>query len=602
MKNIIIRKWLASLSAILLLFCIATCKKEPVVSVVSHQVNITGYIEKNPVQFSEFRKILELTGNAGFLQAYGNYTLFLPTNDGVKKYLTDMGKTSVEQVALLELKDIVRFHLLEDTVATTEFGDGKLTSLTMFGQYLITGASNVGGVTKITVNRQANIENSNIRLGNGYVHVIDNVLRPAKLTLSQMMEVNPNFSVFTQALKETGLYDTLNILPANNPDKARKFLTVLAETNQVLAAAGYSTYSSLKAKYNTGAADLKNHQNGLHAFMAYHILFDARYLADIASAQGHPTLSQPEVITAQLKNEQILINDVTFNGTYEPGFLLLRTGSDISASNGVLHTSASYTSSNAPATTGHFAITKREPFPVYWDVADFPESRALLSIFRRSGTFAFNKVTATSPSPIKGWDWGKVRFGATYRNDANTWVNGDYLNLVIGVSSRNDWMQLKTPLIVRGKYNVWVCYRRQNQSGTWPSRIGTKARILIDGEPLQKPFFFAEPPPLGSTAELETLGWKYYTSNGNPIAPFLKQTLNASGVTTNSPWVAKNLGVVEIKSTDVHSMVIEALQDSQNANNLDMIHFIPVDPNVSQILPRFKPDGTQDWTNYPGTH
>lgn len=600
MKNTIKNRWMLCFSAILLL-CAIACKKEPVVSQVSNQVNITGYIEKNPDQFSEFKKILELTGNAGYLQAYGNYTLFLPNNEGVTKYLTDMGKTSVDQVDLLELKDIVRFHLIEDTVSTTLFGDGKLTSLTMFGQYLVTGAINnsVGG-TKITVNRQANIVQPNIRLGNGYIHVIDNVLRPAKKTLAQLIEENPNLTYFTRALKETGLYDTLNYLPSAHPDKRKKFLTVIAETDQVIGA-HFPTYEVFKAKYNTGSSDLKSHLNGFHAFMAYHILFDARYFADIASAQGHPTLAEPEVIASKLTNQQILINDMTFNGTYEPGFLLARSTSDVTATNGVLHFSAPYSPANGAPTTGHFAIKKRDPFPVYWDVADFPESRALTAIFRRSGNADFHKPNTTAPSPINGWDWGKQRFGVTYRNDKNTWVFGDYLNLVIGVSSRNDWMTFKTPLIVRGKYNVWVCYRRQNQSGTWPARIGTRCRMLIDGEALPKPWSFAEPAPTGSTAELEALGWKYYTSNGNPSSPFLKQTYNASGSVTNSPWVSKNLGVVEIKTTDVHTMTIEALLDSQNANNLDMVHFIPVD-YVSQILPRFKVDGSEDWTNYPGTH
>jgi hypothetical protein len=167
-------------------------------------------------------------------------------------------------------------------------------------------------------------------------------------------------------------------------------------------------------------------------------------------------------------------------------------------------------------------------------------------------------------------------------------------------NSRQEFIQTQTPLVVRGKYNVWVCYRRQNQSGNWPARIGTQARIVVNGEVLPKPFYFAEPIPFGSSAELESLGWKYYTSSGDALNPFLKQTVTSGGV-WNSPWIAKNVGVVEIKSTDVHTLVIEALADSQNANNLDMIHLIPIDW-PSQILPRFMKDGSKDITNYSGTH
>lgn len=606
MKKTKLYNWTAALSVFLLLLTLVGCKKEPIVTLVSDQVNITSYLDKHPERFSEFRKILDITDTDGFLQAYGNYTLFLPTNEGIKKYLTDMGKTSVEQISVDELKNMVRFHLLEDTISTVHFGDSKLNSLTMLGQYLITGVNTSGGLTQISVNRQANLEASNIRLGNGYVHVIDNVLRQATLTVAQMVEANPNYSIFTQALKETGLYDTLNILPASNPIENQKFLTLLAESDQTLAAEGLGTYALLKAKYDKGdVTDPKDPRNGLHAYVAYHILYGAKYFADIASAQAQQTLAMPEIIQTSFVNDQILINDMTFNGTYEPGVLLTRTNSDNSAVNGVLHTTSGFTPPGVPATTGHFAIKKREPFPVYWDVADFPESRAMIGRFRTPGaaSFDFRKATKTSPSPLSGWDWGTTIYGPNYVNGGGSdeWVFRDYLNMPIGVSSRNDWMKARTPLIVRGTYNVWVCYRRLNQSGRWPNRIGTKARILIDGVALPKPFFFAEPPPPGNTAELAALGWKYYTSNGNAANPFQKQRIRTDGQTDNSPWVSKHLGVVEIKTTDTHEMLMEALQDSQNANNLDMIHFIPVKWE-SQILPRFMPDGTPDFTNYPGDH
>lgn len=595
-------KWAVFLSV--LLTFLWGCKKEAVVYETSSQVNITGYLDKHPEQFSEFRKILEITGTASFLQAYGSYTMFLPTNDGVKEYLKAVGKSNLEEVSVDDLKGIVKFHLLEDTLATNTFSDGKLRTLTMFGQYLITGASNTGGQTKITINRQANLVEGNVRVGNGLIHIIDNVLRPETLTLAQTIEANPDYSIFAQALKETKLYDTLNVMPEAQLDTNRRFHTILVESNQVLAAAGYPTYEALKAKYSN-SADLTSPTNGLNAYMAYHVLFGAKYIADIISNQAHSTLARPEIITAKLSNQEVLLNDMIFNGNYEPGFTLAREKSDRSAANGVIHLTAPFRPAGTAPTTGHFMIKERFPFPVYWDVASFEETVRHPN-FRRSGAaaFTFSKSSATAPSPIKGWWWPKTGDGVTYRNEGGGYVYNDYLNLFLGNTAgnaRQEFIEMKTPLIVKGTYAVWVCYRRLNQSGRWPSRIGTQARIVVDGDILATPFYFAEPPPAGSSAELESLGWKYYTSNGNPDNPFLKQTLAANGETSNSPWVAKRVGVVTIKSTDIHTLRIEALQDTQNANNLDMIQFIPID-YVSQILPRFLPDGTEDWTNYPGTH
>jgi uncharacterized surface protein with fasciclin (FAS1) repeats len=621
------RLLLPAFAVCLVIFVITACKKEPIISTTSSQVNITGYLEKNLEQFSEWKKILDLTGNSGFLQAYGNYTMFAPTNDGVKKYLSDMGKTSVDQIDLNELKSIVRFHLLDDTITSRSFGDGKLNTLTMLGQYLITGSSNAGtagSTTSIVINRQANVSLFNVRLGNGYLHVIDNVLRPAKLTVSQTVEANPDFTIFTKALKETGLYETLNILPASNPKPDQRFLTLIAESNQVLDAAGIKTYEALRDKYNSGNPNLKSAENGFYKYVAYHVLLEAKYQADLASAQGHNTLIFPEIVQTKFVNQQLLIDDVEFNGNYEPGLKLAIDKSDVSAINGVFHAAAphtyNYTYKNTAGqmvtakgtTSGHFAIKTRVPFAVYWDVADMPETRA--SGFFRNGTSAqppaFTKVSADSPSPVKGWNWPKSRDGFTYQNGAgggnaagNAWVFRDYLNLFLGNVAgnlRQEWIDMKTPLIVRGEYYVWICYRRRNQSGNWPASDGTTARVRIDGGNVSpKVFAFAEPIPFGDTKTLEGLGWKYYTSNGISANPFEKQTL--TGSIYGTPWIAKNLGLMNIATTGQHTLRMEAIRSSQNANNLDMIHFIPKNWQ-SQILPRFRPDGTEDYFDYPGTH
>lgn len=619
MKIIIKPEWISIhlIGILLLIVSLAGCKKEAIVAKTSDNVNITSYLDKYPDQFSEFRKILEITNTAGFLQAYGNYTMFLPTNDGVKAYLKDMGKNSVEEVNIDDLKNVVKFHLLEDTIASTSFGDGKLGAVTMYGQYLITGALNVAGKSTVTINRQANIEQANVRVGNGYIHVIDNVLRPEKFTLGKLLESMPDkYSIFTEALKQTGLFDSLNISPSANTDPTRKYLTVIAETNEVLAAAGFQKWEDLRDRYNSGNSDFKNAGNGFHAYMAYHILNDAKYLADLASGSpiAHKTLANPEIITSELKGGDIVLNELIFNFQFEPGIRLVRETSDRSAFNGVIHTTGLYTYTKtykdatdasvtvSGTTTGQFAIKPRVPFPVYWDVADIPEMRkSFASSFRTVGAppVSFDKVSVTAPSPIAGWDWGKQRFGVQYRNDSK-FVYKDYLNLTLGVNTRNDWMDFKTPLIVRGRYNIWICYERRRQSSTeWPNNVGTTMRVSIDGgEMTTIPLHFAEPAPAGSTAELEALGWKYYTSTGNAANPFTKQPQTGS---LGNLLLSKKIGALDITTTGTHTIRLTAVNGSQNTNNLDMIHFIPVDWS-SQILPRFKTDGSPDYTNYPGTH
>lgn len=562
MKRISIIKQLTGIMiSLMLLIGLWRCVKEKLVYITTTDVNMTAYLEKYPEQFSEFRKILDMTGYASFLSAYGAYTLFAPTNDAIDVYFQDKGYTSVDQVDVDELKNLVRFHLLSDTLRSNTFTDGKLPSLTMFGQYLITGTRNIDGITKVVVNRQANIIQSDISVGNGIIHVIDHVLIPAKFSVAQLVENNPKYSVFTRALKETGFYDTLNILPANNPDPKRKFLTLLVESDSVLNAAGFSTYEALKAKYcNTG--NPKNVLDSLHLYVAYHILNDAKYLADIATSQSQTTLAPLEIVSSTLTGTTILINDITFLGVHEPGAPIDRVASDNSATNGVLN-----------SVLQHYKLKIRKPVRVDWDIADQPEIRKLSSIFRKSTTTVSFTNTGGEPFVDIWWQNGKMSFGPTYSWSLASTITrymlyGDMLMLPIGGPNRVLWYEFRTPLIVRGKYKVWAGYRQQKNSGSTTS----VNQFSVDGVTLPRLLEFTVARPVGTDAELEAQGWKQYSENSDPIIG------------------ARLLGVIDIKTTDRHILRIQNISGTQNQNNLDIIQFIPI--NDDQVYPRFKPDGT----------
>lgn len=533
---------------ILILFC-AGCKKTPIISQTSDEVTIVGYLEKDPDQFSDFLKILHITGDAGFLGVYGAYTIFVPNNDAIASFVKSSGHSTLESIDVQQLKDVVKFCILQDTINTTAFSDGKLSQLTMYGQYLITGATNVGGETKITVNRQANILKANIRVSNGIIHVVDNVLTPATQTLAGLLADNPKYSIFTQALRETGLFDTLNIPASGNTDSARTWLTVLAESDSAINAAGFSTYADLKARYShTGDPTQLN--DSLHLYVDYHILYGVKYLADIVMSTSHTTLAPLEVVTSKLSGQKVLINDDDFNGVHETGVELERSSSDNSATNGVLHNSL-----------GHFAVKIRNPVPVYWDVADFPEIRNLPAYFRKQN-YVYSLTTMPSGFFVPGPS------AMTY-TVASTYVNGDYLMIPLGGPGRSAYIDIKTPLLVKGKYKVWICYRVQKQSNS----SNNLNQISIDGEVLQRTMNFTTAMPATTEGEMEAQGWKWYT---DPIS---------------NNWGSRLVGTIEIKTTERHTLRFTTLQGTQNNNNLDMIHFIPQD--MDQLYPRFKSDGTQ---------
>ena len=548
------------LSIMICIMLIPACKKPELVINTTEDVNIVGYLEKYPDSFSLFKQILDRTGNSAFLNAYGSYTCFAPTNSGVKIYLQKIGAATVDAADLATLKDMVRFHLLEDTIYTGSFTDGKLPVITMYGQYLVTSVVNTGGVSSYVINRQASVVKSNIKVGNGIIHSIDNVLIPATKTIARQLEEKPEFSIFVQALQATGFYTKLNTV---DPDTSKRWYSVFAESNQALADSGIASYAALKAKYSqTGNPALPN--DSLNMYVAYHITKNIKFLGDIITIPTHTTLLPQEVISVKLINQEVVLNQDVFNGVLELGVKLDRAKSDNASSNGVWHYAKA-----------HFMVKYRKPTALFWDVSAFEEIMKLPAYYKKAN---YNFVRATeADNPIKDhyWGWGPLAstntlsyLYSTTGSVTNYAYNNDVNMLPMGLPNRPVWWEMRTPPIIKGRYKVWLCYRAQKQS----SSSNMLCQVEVNGTLMQRTMNFTENRPAGTDAELEAIGWKRYTEN------------------TTNVFAAKNVGTIDFVTTQQQVIRITPLNGTQNNNNLDMIHFIPVTDN--QVLPRFRPDGT----------
>jgi len=549
----------AAMFSLLIIFYTGSCKKISYVESTTSDLNIYGYIKANPSRYSSITTIVDKSGYAGFLNAYGSYTMFVPTDSAVSIYLTEVNKT-LTSLTEKEAQDIVKFHLLEDTLPTNTFKDGKLPTITMYGQFLVTGVVNDKGVSTILVNRQGTITAANIKTGNGLIHQIDRVLKPASKSIAELINADARFSIFKQALQATGYYDTINTINSTVPG-LRRWFTVFAETNQALADSGITSYAALKAKYNNTGNPL-NPLDSLNIYVKYHILPDAKYLADIVSASSHTTLAPLEVLSSKLDDVKVLLNDLDFNGVHEKGVEVERVSSDLSATTGVLHTALA-----------HFAPKVRLPTAVYWDVADFPEVRKLPAVFRR-GNFSF------AYGAIKDITWDRTTNTMDYAYTTSSSINvywGDYLSVPMGNTTRHNWIEFTTPIIIKGRYKVWVCYRAAKGSGTvgLPGGSNMPVQPSFDGVDLSRQFNFCEQRPNLSDGELEALGWKKYSPSSTQF------------------MTGKFLGIIDVPTTDRHKFRLRSLPAAGTGNPsdfLDMVHFIPI--NQNQYLPRFNTDGT----------
>ena len=548
----------------------SNCKKTALVETTTQDKNILEYLQKDSLQrFTKLVAIIEKTGYSSAMNTYSTYTLFAPTDDAIDAYLKQKNVASIDQIKEADLKAMIQFHLLEEQVQTSEFTDGKLPSVTMLGQFLITGVVNEGGVSSFRINRQANVTQPNVVTGNGIIHVIDNVLTPSAYTVAKLLEQSADYSIFTEALKETGYYDSLN--SATNTDGTQRWITLIAETNQALSDSGIVSYAALKAKYcNTG--NPKNAADSLHLYVAYHILPDVKYLADIVMASSHETKVPLEVITDKLiDGKKVLINDDEYNTlsgpVHEKGVELDQANSDVSATNGVLHRALS-----------HLAIKVRQPFAVYWDLCStVPELTRLSNIYRKK-TYLFSYGDGQAFKDVK-WEKSCLK----YRNGVNGYL-GDYWQMGLGRSSSNtdnlgtcegnSWIEFTTPLLVKGKYKVWFCYLQQNSTvsavqASFDSVPLTSALIQFHQKISSVDF--------AKEAELEALGWKWWAG------------VNKKAGSTAS----RMLGIIDVKATGRHKIRFELISGSNSDCNFDMVHFIPL--GMNQTSPRFNPDGSIEY-------
>ncbi len=273
---------------------------------------------------TDFNYILSRVGYDKMMAAYGSYTCFAPTNDGVQAYIDSlyndneaviphngMTENSLEGLTDSLCMNIVQYHITttyRDLVSMT--GNGEIS--TMLG-YEFSFSSDTG---KTILGNKATITASDKQATNGLLHVIDNVIPRFTRFIGDMLERNAQtYSIFSEAFKRTGLCDsvltfmkrgdkadgtfTFTQLPRENYSSSlsaettcKVGYTVFAESDAVMQANNINSFEDLvqfaNEQYGNAADwydylsengitvstgdDYTNRYNALNMFVAYHIL------------------------------------------------------------------------------------------------------------------------------------------------------------------------------------------------------------------------------------------------------------------------------------------------------------------------------------------
>lgn len=236
------------------------------------------------------------------LQEAGPFTVFAPTDAAFATLLSDLGLTSLDEIAQEDLIALLTYHVVSGEVYSTDIEAGNVTTLN--GEDLILATD--GG---ITVNTVSVVSPFDVAASNGVIHTIGSVLVPEGFELSPTKDIvqtatDAGFGSLAAALTKA---DLISDLQAEGP------FTVFAPTDQAFA-------DLLEVIGQASIDDVPSAVLG--EILKYHVVSGAVFEADVTAGD----VSTLEGTNITLATE----GGVTVNGANV-------TSTDIAATNGVIH-------------------------------------------------------------------------------------------------------------------------------------------------------------------------------------------------------------------------------------------------------------------------
>ena len=286
--------YLASIFLALTVF--ASCSDDDPSVDPTPEKNIVELAQENG--FNSLAAALVRTGLIEDIQNGDDLTVFAPTDAAFASLLETIGQTSIDDVPVSVLQEILLYHVVPATVFSSEITDGQVQTLSGDNITL----STQGG---ITVNGIAVVDPFDVDASNGVIHTIDQVLVPSSIgqfvnTILEPAYFNSNFSTLVEAVVKADLVET--ILNAGA-------ITIFAPTDQAFADAGIDPSAIDEAT--------------LTSVLTYHVV-------------GSKVMSTELTREAQSLNGEMLYFSLTSSGAFINGNIGISTV-DVESGEGVVH-------------------------------------------------------------------------------------------------------------------------------------------------------------------------------------------------------------------------------------------------------------------------
>ena len=268
-----------------------SCKSDPKLStwVDKNSLTISQYLEKNQKEYSKFYSLLvggKLLTTLHAYNPYGDgYTLFLPTDEAIDHFIQQNQKYGNFEELLKDtsfIKMLTRYHTLKKIVSTNEFPDGAFVDSTLTGDRLVASFSAIGNDQLIKINNVASVIKPNLKMTNGYIHVISEILQPVNISGYDWLQQQNDYSILAQAMELSGIRKKL---------KWDKY-TLFAEPDSIYNRYGIYKVEDLISRIATPGVALTTPTNSFYQFTTYHLVSGAYFMNDFPwGSKKYVTLS-----------------------------------------------------------------------------------------------------------------------------------------------------------------------------------------------------------------------------------------------------------------------------------------------------------------------
>ena len=240
-------------------------------------LTISQYLSQHQDEYPKAYRLLVQAKLLTTLYAYNpygdNYTLFLPSDGAIDRLIEQNEQyQDFEELAkdTTYIKMLMRYHIINGSYYTDEFPDGAFIDTTLSGHRLVASFFANNNEPLIKINNTAPIIKPNLKMTNGYIHVISDVLQPMVTSGYTWLQQQNDYSILAKAMLLS---------------EVRKRLywskyTILAEPDSIYHRYGINSVEDLISHMATPDKALNDVENTFYKFTAYHILNKDYYMND----------------------------------------------------------------------------------------------------------------------------------------------------------------------------------------------------------------------------------------------------------------------------------------------------------------------------------